>query len=96
LRLSWYAARNKEEKDSAMRFLVHITQMSEELFQVSCPGLPGCITYGQSKEQAVQRMETAVRGYLASLDVPELTGSGKETLPVLVVSQRRTSPAMAS
>ncbi len=79
-----------------MRFLVYVTRMSEKLYQVSCPGLPGCTTYGQSTEQAVQRMQAAVRGYLASLDVPELAGSGKESSPDLVITQQRTSPALAS
>ncbi len=79
-----------------MKFLVCITRVSEELFQVSCPGLPGCIAYGQSKEQAVGRMEAAVRAYLASLDTPESAGPGEERCPDLEVIPRAASPALAS
>jgi len=43
---------------------------------VECPSLPGCISQGKSKEEAVENMKEAIRGYIAvlaedGLPVPE-------------------------
>lgn len=33
-----------------------------------CPSLPGCISQGETKEQAAQNMKEAIEGYLAALE----------------------------
>ena len=38
-------------------------------FEATCPALPGCRVFAQSREMAWQRIHDAVQGYLASLDV---------------------------
>jgi predicted RNase H-like HicB family nuclease len=35
---------------------------------VECPSLPGCISHGTTKDEAVQNIREAIRGYIAALD----------------------------
>lgn len=32
-----------------------------------CPSLPGCISQGKTKEQAIENIKEAIRGYIAAL-----------------------------
>jgi len=32
-----------------------------------CPSLPGCVTQGKSKEEAIGNAKEAIRGYVAAL-----------------------------
>jgi len=32
-----------------------------------CPSLPGCISQGSTKEEAVENVKEAIRGYIAAL-----------------------------
>jgi predicted RNase H-like HicB family nuclease len=41
---------------------------SEEGFNVSCPGLPGCWSQGQTEEEALENIQDAIREYLAGVD----------------------------
>jgi predicted RNase H-like HicB family nuclease len=41
---------------------------SEEGFSVSCPGLPGCWSQGETEEAALENIQEAIREYLAALD----------------------------
>jgi predicted RNase H-like HicB family nuclease len=34
---------------------------------VECPSLPGCVTQGKSKEEALENIKEAIRGYVESL-----------------------------
>ena len=33
-----------------------------------CPSLPGCISQGKSKEEAIANIKEAIRGYIAALE----------------------------
>ncbi len=44
-----------------------ILQESDEGFSVSCPGLPGCWSQGETEEEAVENVRHAIREYLAAL-----------------------------
>ena len=33
-----------------------------------CPGLPGCISQGMTKEEAAINIQVAIQGYIAALD----------------------------
>jgi predicted RNase H-like HicB family nuclease len=37
-----------------------------------CPSLPGCISQGKTKEEAIQNIKEAIRGYVAALQVDRL------------------------
>ena len=41
---------------------------SEEGFSVSCLGLPGCWSQGETEEEALENIQEAIREYLAALD----------------------------
>jgi predicted RNase H-like HicB family nuclease len=33
-----------------------------------CPSLPGCVSQGKTKQEALQNIKDAIRGYIAALD----------------------------
>ena len=41
---------------------------SDEGFSVSCPGLPGCWSQGETEEEALENIQVAIREYLAAVD----------------------------
>jgi predicted RNase H-like HicB family nuclease len=41
---------------------------SEEGFSVSCPGLPGCWSQGETEQAALENIQAAIREYLAAVD----------------------------
>ncbi len=43
-------------------------QKSEEGYSVSCPGLPGCRSQGETEEEALENIQDAIREYLAAVD----------------------------
>ena len=47
------------------KVLVH---ESEEGFSVSCPGLPGCWSQGETEEEALENIQDAIKEYLAAVD----------------------------
>ena len=40
---------------------------SEEGYSVSCPGLPGCWSQGQTEEEALENIRHAIREYLEAV-----------------------------
>lgn len=45
-----------------------LLKKSEEGYSVSCPGLPGCWSQGQSEEEALANIREAIREYLEARD----------------------------
>jgi predicted RNase H-like HicB family nuclease len=43
-------------------------QKSEEGYSVSCPGLPGCWSQGDTEEEALENIRDAIQEYLAAVD----------------------------
>ena len=33
-----------------------------------CPSLPGCLSQGKNREEAIQNIKQAIRGYVAALE----------------------------
>lgn len=50
-----------------MRYRVVIEQDEDGVFVAECPMLPGCISQGKSREEAVANIKDAIAGYLESL-----------------------------
>jgi predicted RNase H-like HicB family nuclease len=50
-----------------MNYKVRI-QESEEGYSVSCPGLPGCWSQGETEEEALENIRTAIEEYLSAVD----------------------------
>lgn len=63
-----------------MRYRV-VLQHSEEGYSVSCPGLPGCHSQGDTEEEALENIQSAISEYLAV--VAELS-DGREVREVEV------------
>ena len=49
------------------KFLVYVEPAEEGGYIVSCPQLPGCVTQGESVEEALAMIRDAIQGYIASL-----------------------------
>ena len=39
---------------------------------VECPSLPGCISQGRTKEEAIANVKEAIEGYVAALEADRL------------------------
>ena len=50
-----------------MRYKVAL-QHSEEGYSVSCPGLPGCWSQGETEKEALENIQNAIREYLAAVE----------------------------
>jgi predicted RNase H-like HicB family nuclease len=47
---------------------VVITKGEDGYWVAECPSLPGCISQGQTKEEAVSNIREAIQGYIEALD----------------------------
>ncbi len=54
-----------------MRFLVTIEQDEAGYYVVDCPALPGCVSQGQTREEALTNIQEAI---LASLETRRAQG----------------------
>lgn len=45
-----------------------VLQKSEEGYSVSCPGLPGCWSQGETEDEALGNIQDAIQDYLAAVD----------------------------
>jgi predicted RNase H-like HicB family nuclease len=55
----------------ARRFTMNykvVVHESEEGFSISCPGLPGCWSQGETETEALENIQDAIREYLAAID----------------------------
>lgn len=50
-----------------MHYSVTIEQDEDGVYVATCPALPGCISQGTSREDAVENIRDAIEGYLESL-----------------------------
>lgn len=52
----------------SMKYRVLIEQDEDGVYVAEVPSLPGCISHGQTREEAVENIREAIAGYLESLD----------------------------
>ncbi len=50
-----------------MRFRIIIEQDEDGIFVAQCTSLPGCISQGKTRNDAVTNIKDAIKGYLESL-----------------------------
>lgn len=50
-----------------MKFRVVIQPDEDGVFVAECPTLPGCISQGKTRDEALANIKDAIAGYLASL-----------------------------
>ncbi len=58
-----------------MKYLIAI-EKNEDGYTASCPGLPGCWSQGDSREQAIENIHDAI---ITWLDTAKILSAGKET-----------------
>lgn len=50
-----------------MKYRIVIEQDEEGIFVAECPSLPGCVTQGKTRNEALKNIKDAMTGYLESL-----------------------------
>jgi antitoxin HicB len=50
-----------------MKYRILLEVDEDGMFVAECPSLPGCISQGKTREEAVANIKDAISGYLASL-----------------------------
>lgn len=49
------------------KFRVLIEKDEEGIYIAECPSLPGCISQGKSRDEAISNVKDAMKGYVESL-----------------------------
>ena len=50
-----------------MKYRVIIEQDEDGVFVAECPSLPGCVSQGSNRDEAIANVKDAIKGYLESL-----------------------------
>ena len=50
-----------------MKYRILITEGEDGMYVVECPSLPGCVSQGKTRKEAVENIKDAINGYLESL-----------------------------
>ena len=50
-----------------MKYRIFIEKDEDGVFVAECPSLPGCISQGQTRAEAVDNIQDAIKGYIESL-----------------------------
>jgi predicted RNase H-like HicB family nuclease len=50
-----------------MKYRIIIEQDEDGMYIAECPTLPGCISQGKTREEALVNIRDAIKGYLESL-----------------------------
>ena len=50
-----------------MKYRILIEQDENGIFVTECPSLPGCVSQGNTRSEAITNIHDAIKGYLESL-----------------------------
>ena len=50
-----------------MKYRILIEQDEDGIFVAECPSLPGCISQGKTRKEALENIKDAMQGYIESL-----------------------------
>jgi len=50
-----------------MKYRVYLEQDEDGVFVATCPALPGCVSQGLTRSEAIKNFREAIEGYLESL-----------------------------
>jgi predicted RNase H-like HicB family nuclease len=50
-----------------MNYRILIEQDEDGVFVAECPSLPGCISQGNTRSEAIENSKDAIKGYIESL-----------------------------
>jgi predicted RNase H-like HicB family nuclease len=62
-----FACTGRYIEEKAMRYRVLIEQDETGVYVAHVPSLPGCISQGQTRSEALDNIKEAIAGYLESL-----------------------------
>jgi predicted RNase H-like HicB family nuclease len=69
-----------------MRYKIHIEQDEDGIFVVECTSLPGCISQGKTRKEALENIKDAIKGYLErNIMNPYLFRLGKSSLLMILL-----------
>ena len=51
-----------------LRYRILIEEDEDGIFVAECPSLPGCVSQGKTRKEAVNNIRDAIKGYLESLE----------------------------
>jgi predicted RNase H-like HicB family nuclease len=60
-------------------------QGEDDYWVAECPSLPGCISQGQTREEAILNIREAIQGYIAALEEDGLHVPEERFQAILVV-----------
>ena len=52
---------NREGEDELMKFYVTIDRDEDGVWIVECPAIPGCVSQGNSKQEALENIKEAIQ-----------------------------------
>jgi len=52
---------------NGIKYRIIIDQDEDGVFIVNCPALPGCLSQGKTREEAIKNIKDAIEGYIESL-----------------------------
>ena len=67
-----------------MKLKVYLEPSDEGGYTVTVPSLPGCISEGETKEEAIQNIKEAIELYLESVEDDEPAVSDEEVLELAI------------
>jgi len=50
-----------------MHYRILLEQDEEGIFIAECPALPGCVSQGKTRSEALKNIQDAIKGYIESL-----------------------------
>lgn len=50
-----------------MKYRIVLEQDEEGVYVAECPSLPGCVSQGKTRNEALKNIKDAIQGYLESL-----------------------------
>ena len=50
-----------------MKYRIIIEKDEDGIYVAECPSLPGCISQGKTRKEAIENIRDAIQGYLESL-----------------------------
>ena len=56
-----------EVKKLKMKYRIFIEQDEEKMYVAEVPSLPGCISQGKTRNEAIENAKDAIKGYIESL-----------------------------
>ena len=65
-----------------MKLAVRVVISEKGGYVATCPSLPGCMSWGNTREEARKRLDEAIRGYIAAVSNRVLEDVANEVVEV--------------